>query len=192
MKQSELAKQIYELSYITGEFRLSSGQISDRYFDKYLFEGQPEILHAVVARMILDLFAIGDIDAIAGLEMGGIPIATIMSQRTGLPTLFVRKERKEHGTCKLIEGGKIEGQRVAVIEDIVTSGGHIVGAVDQLRATGAIVRDALCVIDRESGGRANLREVGLRLYALFTMSELERSVEEDDGRKRSKDPKRFA
>jgi orotate phosphoribosyltransferase len=95
-----------------------------------------------------------------------------LSQVTGLPTLFVRKEAKTYGTCQLAEGGEIEGKRVTVVEDVVTSGGQVVLSCGDLRDRGAVVAHALCVIDRESGGTEALAEIGVELRPLFTMTGL--------------------
>ena len=113
-----------------------------------------------------------EVDALAGLEMGGIPIATVLSQLTGLPTLFVRKQAKPYGTCKLVEGGAIADRKLVIIEDAVQSGGQIRESAKALRAAGATIVQVLCVIDREAGGAANLAEDQLELSALFTMTEL--------------------
>jgi orotate phosphoribosyltransferase len=174
MTRSELAQRIYDVSNLKGEFRLRSGRMSNEYFDKYLFEGQPAILLAIAEAMAQIVPA--DTDALAGLEMGGIPVVTMLSQITGIPALFVRKKPKEHGTCKLAEGGEIRGRRLVVVEDVVTSGGQIIESVHELRALGATVTDVLCVIDRESGGRENLAAKGLTLHPLFLMSELKRAA----------------
>ena len=170
MNRTELAKSIYDLSHITGEFKLRSGQISNEYFDKYLFEGQPAVLKAIAEQMV-SMIPEG-IDALAGLEMGGIPVVTMLSQESGLPALFVRKKAKEYGTCKLAEGGDIAGKRLLIIEDVVTSGGQILLSTADLRELNAIVEDVLCVIDREAGGSEKLADQGLRLHSLFRMSEL--------------------
>lgn len=106
------------------------------------------------------------------MEIGGIPVATVLSQVTGIPTLFVRKAAKEYGTCTLAEGGKVAGTRLVIIEDVITSGSQVIVSARELRALGATVTEVLCVIDRESGGLANLQQNGLRLQALFTASEL--------------------
>jgi orotate phosphoribosyltransferase len=112
------------------------------------------------------------IDGLAGLELGGVPIATMLSQVTGLPCRFVRKQAKEYGTCRLAEGGDIAGERLLIVEDVITSGGAVIDAVHELRARGAVVERGVCVIDRESGGLANLAELGLTVSPLFTMTEL--------------------
>jgi orotate phosphoribosyltransferase len=169
-----LAKTIFDLAYVTGRFRLRSGAVASEYFDKYRFEADPLVLRQIAERLA-DLVPDG-IDALAGLEMGGIPIATMLSQVTGLPTLFIRKKAKEYGTCKFAEGAEVKGCRVLVVEDVVTSGGQIIESTRALRGEGALVDQVVCVIDRESGGPENLRQEGLALRALFTMSELKRSA----------------
>jgi orotate phosphoribosyltransferase len=174
MNRTELAEKIYELSHITGKFQLRSGQISNEYFDKYLFEGQPEILRAIAEQMRI-LIPEG-IEGLAGLEMGGIPVTTMLSQVSGIPALFVRKKAKEYGTCKLAEGGKIEGRKLLIIEDVVTSGGQILYSASDLRKREAVIEDVLCVIDRESGGVEMLSKEGLRLHSLFKMSDLKKVV----------------
>ena len=170
MTRTELAQTIYDVSHITGEFELRSGQTSHEYFDKYLFEGQPKILKAI-AEAMLPLIPQG-IDALAGLEMGGIPVVTMLSQLSNIPALFIRKKAKEYGTCKLAEGGDIAGKKLLIIEDVVTSGGQILLSTADLRQRQAIVEDVLCVIDREAGGSEKLAAEGLHLQSVFRMSGL--------------------
>ncbi|MBL4679575.1 MAG: orotate phosphoribosyltransferase [Pseudomonadales bacterium] len=171
MNKSDLGKVIYDISNIKGEFILRSGQVTTEYFDKYLFEVDPLILAEIAEHMINNLPQ--KFDQLAGLEMGGIPLATAISLKTGCPSLFVRKEAKQYGTCKIAEGGVIEGAELVIIEDVVTSGGAILDAVQALRSRGATVNHVCCVIDRESTGRNNLEKAGLTFTPLFTKSELE-------------------
>ena len=168
--RAELARSIYRVSHLTGEFTLRSGAVSHEYFDKYRFESDPQLLLAIAGAM--QAIVPDDVEALAGLELGGVPLATVLSQVTGLPALFVRKEAKTYGTCKLAEGGELEGRRLLVVEDVVTSGGAVLDAARELRSRGAKLDRVVCVIDRESGGRENLAEVDLTLDALFTMTEL--------------------
>jgi len=105
MDRTRLARDIYRASHLTGRFVLRSGAVSDEYFDKYLFESDPRLL-AAIGDALAPLVPEGT-EALAGLETGGIPLAVILSQRTGLPALFVRKEAKTYGTCKLAEGGPV-------------------------------------------------------------------------------------
>jgi orotate phosphoribosyltransferase len=171
---ADLARRIYQTAKITGSFRLRSGSTSQEYFDKYLFESDPKLLREI-AQALLPLIP-RDVDALAGLEMGGIPIATVLSQLSGLPTLFVRKAAKEYGTCKLAEGGSVHRQLV-IVEDVVTSGGQIIESARALSQEGARIICVLCVIDREAGGVENLRKENLDLKSLFTMSQLKAAAE---------------
>jgi orotate phosphoribosyltransferase len=168
--RTDLARRIFETSHVKGQFHLRSGVMSEEYFDKYLFEADPFLLHEIALAMC-ELIP-EDVAALAGLEMGGIPIATILSQLTGLPALFVRKTAKEYGTCRLAEGGNVAGRRLVIIEDVVTSGGQIRESTKALRELGANIARVICVIDRESGGVENLAVDDLDLHALFTMTEL--------------------
>ncbi len=169
-ERDQLARSIYSSSHITGEFVLRSGTVSNEYFDKYLFEADPELLRAIASALVP--LVPPATHALAGLELGGVPIATMLSQLTGIPAYFVRKEAKTYGTCRLAEGGEVDGMRLTVVEDVVTSGGQVVTSCGDLRARGAVVEHALCVIDRESGGPAGLAEIGVELHPLFTMTEL--------------------
>jgi orotate phosphoribosyltransferase len=170
MDRAELCRNIYAVSHLTGEFTLRSGVVSHEYFDKYRFESDPGLLLAIAEAMAA--LVPDGVDALAGLELGGVPLATMLSQVTGLPALFVRKEAKTYGTCQLAEGGEIEGRRLLIVEDVVTSGGAVLDAARELRARGAVLGRAVCVIDRESGGAKNLAEIDLTLDPLFTMTEL--------------------
>jgi orotate phosphoribosyltransferase len=169
-----LARRIHDRARLTGEFRLRSGAVSGEYFDKYLFESDPELLRAVAEGLVAMLPT--GVEAVAGLELGGVPLATMVSQLSGLPALFVRKAAKDYGTCRLAEGGDVDGRRLAVIEDVVTSGGQLIASCGALRERGADIAGVLCVIDREAGGAANLAAHGLALRALFTMGALRRSA----------------
>jgi orotate phosphoribosyltransferase len=109
---------------------------------------------------------------IDGLELGGVPIATALALCTGLPAVFVRKHAKDYGTRQLAEGCDVRGRRVLVVEDVLTSGGQVIASVNDLRALGATVSEAICVIDRESGGADALAAAGISLRSLFTKTDL--------------------
>src|SRR5258706_4868324 len=168
---SDLARRVYETAHLTGEFLLRSGQTSSEYFDKYLFESDPALLREIAEAMAA-LIPDG-IDALAGLELGGVPVATVLSQVTGLPALFVRKKAKDYGTRRLAEGGDIAGRRLLVVEDVVTTGGQVLLSAADLRSLGATVDTVLCVIDREAGGTEAFAAEGLELRALLTKTELD-------------------
>jgi orotate phosphoribosyltransferase len=168
--RTALARRVYDVAHLTGTFTLRSGAVSHEYFDKYRFESDPVLLHDI-GEALAPLVPEGT-EVLAGLELGGVPLAVALSRVTGLPALFVRKEAKTYGTCQLAEGGEIDGKRVTVVEDVVTSGGQVVLSCGDLRERGARVEHALCVIDRESGGPDALQEIDVELRPLFTMSEL--------------------
>ena len=170
MNRNELAVAVYRASHLTGEFLLRSGAMSNHYFDKYGFEGDPRLLEAVVDAL-RDLIP-SDTEVLAGLELGGVPLATMLSHVTGLPAVFVRKAPKSYGTRRLAEGGEIVDRRILLVEDVVTSGGQVLDSALALRSACAQVSTALCVIDRDAGGCDLLEAHGIRLYSLFRMKEL--------------------
>ncbi|MCL2814667.1 MAG: orotate phosphoribosyltransferase [Oscillospiraceae bacterium] len=167
MLKDELAKSIYRVSHITGEFVLRSGQVSNEYFDKYLFEADPEIL-AVIAKAMKNIIPQGT-EVIAGLEMGGIPLVTALALETGMKAAFVRKKAKEYGTCRLAEGADVEGKSVCIIEDIVTTGGQQIESARELRKRGAVVDFVLCVILRNESALEAFKKENITLIPLFTM-----------------------
>jgi len=172
MNRNKLAQEIYGISHIRGTFKLRSGQISQEYFDKYLFESDPRILKEIAIYMSKLIPA--NTDVLAGLEMGGIPVATALSLLTGIPVIFVRKKTKEYGTCKLAEGIDIGNKQVCIIEDVVTTGGQILLSNNDLKQLGAKTKSVLCVIERGDKCRDYLNKEGLELLPLFTMDELEK------------------
>ena len=170
MELAELGRRIYATAHLTGEFVLRSGQTTSEYFDKYRFEADPVLLDAVAEAMVPLVPA--DTEVLAGLEMGGIPVVTALGRHTGLPCAFVRKQAKPYGTRRLAEGAETAGRRVTIVEDVVTTGGQIVLSANDLRALGAHITDALCVINRNSTTPAPLTEAGLTLTALLTPEHL--------------------
>ena len=169
-QRRDLAQRLFDVSHLRGQFLLRSGVMSEKYFDKYLFEADPLLLREVAEA--LSIFIPEGTSALAGLELGGIPLATVLSQVTGLPALFVRKTAKEYGTRRLAEGGEVAGRKLVIVEDVVTSGGQIRASAKALRERGATVTRVIAVIDREEGGAQNLVEDQLELHALFRMREL--------------------
>ncbi|MBO0845833.1 MAG: orotate phosphoribosyltransferase [Nocardioides sp.] len=166
-----LARDIDARCRLTGEFTLRSGQVASEYFDKYLFETDPDLLARVGAAMV-PLLPEGT-DLLGGLEMGGIPIVTVLSAQSGLPALFVRKHAKTYGTCKLAEGPEVSGRRVTLIEDVITTGGAVRDATRALRATGATVDTVVCAIDRSPGRDNPLADIGLKIRSVLTKADLD-------------------
>ncbi|MCL2180068.1 MAG: orotate phosphoribosyltransferase [Treponema sp.] len=167
MDKNELATEIYKKAHLIGDFLLRSGQKSNEYFDKYLFESDPKILMAIIQEM--KLLVPKDTEIIAGLELGGIPLVTALSIETGLNSVFVRKKAKEYGTCKIAEGCEIFDKNICIIEDVVTTGGQIIESVKELRNRGAKIKNVLCVIQRNSDASEILANKNLKLKIVFTM-----------------------
>jgi len=165
-----LAARIHAVSHLRGTFKLRSGRIADEYFDKYRFESDPVLLRDIATA--LGALVPAGTEGLAGLELGGVPLVTALSAHTGLPAFFVRKTAKEYGTEQVCEGGDVHGRRLTIVEDVVTTGWQVVMSTGDLRAAGAVVEDALCVIDRESGGGDAVAAEGIRLHCLFSMSEV--------------------
>jgi orotate phosphoribosyltransferase len=171
LDDSALARDIDARCRLTGEFTLRSGQVASEYFDKYLFETDPDLLARVAAAMVPLLPS--DTHLLGGLEMGGIPIVTVLSAQTRIPALFVRKQAKTYGTCKLAEGADVSGRRVTLVEDVITTGGAVRDATLALRAAGATVETVVCAIDRSPGPDNPLADVGLEIRSVLTKDALD-------------------
>lgn len=161
-----LARDVAGRCRLHGRFTLRSGQVSDEYFDKYLFESDPVLVRRVTGRMAALVPA--DADLLGGLELGGVPLAVLLSQATGLPALFVRKQAKPYGTRRLAEGGDPAGQHVVLVEDVLTTGGAVLNAAHALRELGATVSTVVCAIDRSTPGGNALTAAGVETRAVLT------------------------
>jgi orotate phosphoribosyltransferase len=162
----KLAEEIDAVCRLTGEFTLRSGLVVTEYFDKYRFESRPDLLRQVAEAMVPLLPP--NTQALGGLELGGVPIATTVGALTGIPALFVRKEAKRYGTMRLAEGGDVDGVRVALIEDVITTGGAVQNAAIALRELGAHVDAVICAIDRSQPGMNTLDSIGLTTKSVLT------------------------
>ena len=168
-----LARDINARCRLRGRFTLRSGQVSDEYFDKYLFESDPVLLRRVVDRLT-DLVPAGT-GLLGGLELGGVPLATMLSHATGIPALFVRKQAKAYGTRRIAEGGDPAGRTVLLVEDVITTGGDVARAARALRELGATVTAVACVIDRMPPGPDGnaLRAEGIAVRSVLTKRQLD-------------------
>jgi orotate phosphoribosyltransferase len=171
--RDELGAALREHAYLEGDFVLRSGRRSRYYLDKYRFETRPELL-GPLGDLIADAVREHEPEAarLAGPELGAVALAAAASLASGLPFLIVRKDAKGYGTANRLEGVFEKGERVCLVEDVVTSAGAAIEAVEALREAGLEVGTAVCVVDREEGGEDALAEKGVRLQALFRASEL--------------------
>lgn len=160
-----LGDELKDVCKLQGSFLLNSGVYSDTYFDKYLAISDAKLLRRIVGSMyglIPD-----DSEILAGLESGGALLATPLSLVRGMDSVFVRKQAKEYGTAKRIEGPSVRGRRLCMVEDVVTSGKAVYEARAALEEEGAIVNEAICLILRREQTHLEMLDQGLMLYPLF-------------------------
>jgi orotate phosphoribosyltransferase len=173
MDAAGLGRALREHAYLEGDFLLRSGRRSRYYLDKYRFETRPDLLGPLgewIAEAVRELEP--EAERLAAPELGAVALAASASLASGLPFLIVRKEAKRYGTGNRLEGGFDERELVCLVEDVITTGGAAVEAVEALREAGLTVQTAVCVVDREEGGADSLVRAGVRLRPLFTASEL--------------------
>ncbi len=179
MNDGELRSALKEHAYLEGDFLLRSGKRSPYYLDKYRFETRPDLLGPLGERLAN---AVAEheprADRLAGPELGAVALAAAASLSSGLPFLIVRKEAKDYGTANRLEGVFGAGELVCLIEDVVTSGGAAIEAIEALREAGLECRTAVCVVDREEGGSDSLARVGVRLRSLFRAKDLHTGEDE--------------
>lgn len=170
MTRTELAKRIADVSLLRGEFTLRSGRKSNYYLDKYRFETQPDVLREL-GKMFAERIKPG-VQRIAGAELGAVSLAAAASMASGLPFVIVRNQKKDYGTSKLVEGILEKGERVMIVEDVLTTGGQVLEAAKSLQDAGAVIDRIVAVIDRMEGARENIENAGYAFEALFTTVDL--------------------
>ena len=168
MNDAELRTALVDAAYLEGDFLLRSGKRSRYYLDKYRFETRPDLLRALGVRIAAAAREHAPAATrLAGPELGAVALAAAASLESGLPFLIVRKEAKEYGTGKRLEGPYDEGETICLVEDVVTSGGALLESVVALRGAGLVVDTAICVVDREEGGNEALARESVRLFPIF-------------------------
>lgn len=173
MDLNALASRIRETAYLEGEFTLRSGRKSNYYLDKYLFETQPDILEAIGRELAGHL---GEAtDRIAGAELGGVPLAASTAMACRKPFVIVRNEKKDYGTGKLLEGVLEAGDRILLVEDVVTTGGQLLEAARVLVDAGAVIERIVAVIDRQEGARESIEGAGFEFHSILTVADIRRS-----------------
>jgi orotate phosphoribosyltransferase len=171
--REELREALLRSALLEGDFVLRSGRRSRWYLDKYRFATRPELLAALGERIASAVAEIEpDAVRLAAPELGAVPLAAAASLASGLPFIIVRNAAKQYGTGNRIEGEWERGERVCLVEDIVTTGGASADAIQALRDAGLECRSAVCVVDREEGGIDELARRAVRLHPLFGGAEL--------------------
>ncbi len=171
MNREQLIDAIGRTSILRGEFTLRSGRTSNYYIDKYRFATRPEILREVGILLAAHAIEI-NADRIAGAELGGVPLAAAAALACDKPFILIRNQKKDYGTAKLMEGDLEPGDRILLVEDVLTTGGQVLEAAKILTDAGAVVTRIVAVIDREEGARQNIEAAGFQMRALVTTSDL--------------------
>lgn len=170
-EREALARDLVAASYLKGDFVLRSGKRSNRYFDKFLFETEPELLKRLAAS--LAALVPEETQRLAAPELGAVLLGGAVSMQSGLPLLLVRKEPKGYGTGKQLEGRFLRDEKVTVIEDVVTTGGDSLRSIQVLRDAGLDVIHLVVVLDRGEGGEDNISAAGIPYSPLFRITDLE-------------------
>lgn len=171
MSDNEIADLIQKVGAIKkGKFKLSNGSLTDYYIDKYVFETHPDVL-GKIADQIAERLAGSDIDVIAGPELGAVPLVTAVSLRTGIPSAYIRKGQKHYGTQARIEGDITKGSRVAIVEDVTTTGGTILETADLVEDIGGLPERLIVVVDRNADAVENIDNAGYNLEYLARVGE---------------------
>jgi len=172
MHKEQLGREIYTSSFQTGDFILRSGETSDFYVDKYQFETDPELLREITK--YLSALIPKETEVVAGPVLGGVALATALSL-ANLKSVFVRQTSKEYGSSKIIEGVRVNGKNVCIVEDVITTGGQAIEVAGKLKEEGAIVDTVICVVNRNPNASTNLAKEGLKLVQLFLLQEIQGS-----------------
>jgi len=177
-----LADAIRDAALLEGDFVLRSGRRSSYYLDKYRFGTRPDLLREL-GKAIAEAVREHEPDAVrlAAPELGAVTLATAAALELELPFVIVRGKAKEYGTANRVEGVYEHGDCVCLVEDVVTSGGAAIEAVEALREAGMRVSNAVCVVDREEGGVDALARTAVRLRSLFTGSQLRETAAKPHG-----------
>ena len=167
---ADLAREMKAVALLEGDFVLRSGKRSRFYFDKYLFECQPEILRRLGAELAR-LVPAGT-ERLACPELGAVLLGGAVSMETGIPMCIVRKEAKDHGTSRAIEGRLLPGEKVCLVEDVLTTGGAALAAAEKVRAAGGEILGLVGVLDREEGAAENLARAGIPFHPLLRRADV--------------------
>jgi orotate phosphoribosyltransferase len=175
MKNETLIQQLKECGAIKfGRFVLTSGATSDYYIDIKKASTEPKILKCIAQQMSEHTRGY---DVLAGMELGAVPLVVALALETGLPYVIIRKEKREHGTEKQIEGGNVKGKRVLIIEDVTTSGSSVGKTIQILRENNAEIKKVIVVVDRETGAQENLEKLEVEFIPLISVSEILKNKE---------------
>jgi orotate phosphoribosyltransferase len=175
-RKDRMANILYKIDAVKfGVFELSSGKQSPYYIDLRVIPSFPDAFREICdtyAQQIRSDIGLANFDRIAGVPIAGIPFASQIAYNLQKPFLYVRKDIKLHGRERRVEGILVSGDRVLIVDDLLTTGLTLKNAVDAARAEGGVVTDAVVFLDREEGGKELLMEAGVKLHPLLKISEV--------------------
>lgn len=175
-KKDRMANILYKIDAIKfGVFQLSSGQASPYYIDLRVIPSFPDAFREICdsyAQYITKEIGLKNFDRIAGIPLAGIPFASQIAYNLKKPFLYVRKDIKLHGRERRVEGILISGEKVLLIDDLLTTGLTLKNAAEVVRAEGGVVSDAVAFLDREEGGKQLLEQSGVKVHLLLNISEI--------------------
>lgn len=155
-----------------GLFKLSGGKLSPYYLDLRILPSFPDAFQKSVELLVENAKRIGGVDKIAGIPTGGLPWASVLAFSMSKPLVYTRKDVKLHGRERKVEGVLAPGDRVLLIDDVITTGKNTTTALQSLRGEGGVVEDALVLLDREEGGKSHLEASGVKLHSVARISEV--------------------
>jgi len=181
MKKEKLIQHLKDCGAIKfGRFVLTSGALSDYYIDIKKASTDPKILRLIAQEMSDHTKGY---DMLAGMELGAVPLVVALALETDIPYVIIRKEKREHGTGKQIEGSDVKGKSVLVVEDVTTSGGSVVKTIQILRENNAEVEKVLTVVDREAGAKETLKKLEVQFIPLVSVSEILKNKDKEKSQK---------
>ena len=170
MDKKELIKMLKDCEAIQfGRFVLTSGAVSDYYIDIKKASTKPEVLKKIAEAMVEYT---GGYDLLAGMELGAVPLVVALSLETNIPYVIIRKDKRDHGTSKQIEGGEVKGKKVLIIEDVTTSGSSVIKTIQIIRENKGIVDEVLVAVDRESGAEQKLQKADASFIPILSVSDI--------------------
>jgi orotate phosphoribosyltransferase len=170
MHKEELVKLLKNCGAIKfGKFVLTSGAVSDYYIDIKKASTNPHVLKKIANAMAK--YTEG-YDILAGMELGAVPLVVALSLETNIPYVIIRKEKREHGTGKQIEGDDVKNKRVLIIEDVTTSGGSVIKSINAIRKNQGKVDEVIVIVDRDSGAEEKLRNLDVSFIPLLSVNDI--------------------
>ena len=173
--KKQLCQVLYKIGALKfGTFKLTSGKISPYYIDLRVVPSFPDAFHKICdiyLKLVNGSVGADNFKRIAGIPTAGIPFASVVAYNLNKPFLYTRPAQRTHGRERKVEGMLVSGDKVLLLDDLITSGKSLRKAASSIRAEGGVVEDAVVLIDREEGGKENLKKDGVRLHYLIKASE---------------------